>query len=124
MSLSMCLNKKVLIGLGAVAVGLFLFRPGWAVAALPVLILAVCPLSMIFMMRGMKGQGANGASPGSGAKPQAAGTASASEIDRSQQIADLQSELRRLKAINARQDSDPYPPAADRADKNVADPRP
>ncbi|GAA3137670.1 hypothetical protein JOF29_000106 [Kribbella aluminosa] len=122
MSLSMCLNKKVLIGLAAVAIGLFAFRPGWAVAALPVLILAVCPLSMIFMMRGMKGHDANAAAPGNGASPQSAGTPTASEIDRSQQIADLQSELRRLKAIDARQGSDPYRPAGDLSE-DAADPR-
>jgi hypothetical protein len=52
----MCLNKKVLIGLGVVAVGLVVLRPGWALPALPFLILAICPLSMIFMMRGMKGR--------------------------------------------------------------------
>ncbi|MBB5161719.1 DUF2933 domain-containing protein [Mycobacterium sp. AZCC_0083] len=52
----MCLNKKALIGLGVIAIGLVVLRPGWAVAALPFLILAICPLSMIFMMRGMKGR--------------------------------------------------------------------
>jgi len=52
----MCLNKKVLIGLGVLAVGLVVLQPGWALAALPFLILAICPLSMIFMMRGMRGR--------------------------------------------------------------------
>jgi len=52
----MCLNKKVLIGLGVIAIGLVVLRPGWALPALPFLILAICPLSMIFMMRGMKGR--------------------------------------------------------------------
>src|SRR5262249_18330409 len=33
---SMCLNKKVLAGLGAVAAVLLLLRPAWVIAALPV----------------------------------------------------------------------------------------
>lgn len=73
----MCLNKKVLIGLGIVAVGLVVLRPGWAVAALPFLILAVCPLSMIFMMRGMRGGNAEAACNGPGAQAQPSGTATA-----------------------------------------------
>ena len=53
--LGMCLNWKVLAGLGAVAVALFVVAPGYALAALPLLILAICPLSMIGMMFAMKG---------------------------------------------------------------------
>ncbi len=49
----MCLNWKVLAGLGAVGVGIYLFAPDLAVAALPVLVLAACPLSMLLMMWGM-----------------------------------------------------------------------
>jgi len=51
----MCFNRKVLVGLAAIAIGLFVFAPGQAVAALPLLLLAACPLSMIFMMRMMGG---------------------------------------------------------------------
>ena len=53
--LGMCLNWKVLAGLGAVAVALFVVAPGYALAAAPLLILAICPLSMIGMMFAMKG---------------------------------------------------------------------
>ncbi|MGH2607621.1 MAG: DUF2933 domain-containing protein [Tepidiformaceae bacterium] len=57
--LGMCLNWKVLVGLAAVGVAVFVFAPGWGLAILPLLILAACPLSMLvmaFMMRGgMKG---------------------------------------------------------------------
>ena len=50
----MCFNWKVLVGLGAVGVALFAFvSPDTALAALPLLLLAACPLSMIFMMWGM-----------------------------------------------------------------------
>ena len=53
--MKMCLNWKVLAGLGVVGVGLYLVVPGLAAAALPLLLLAVCPLSMLFMMKGMHG---------------------------------------------------------------------
>lgn len=47
----MCFNKRVVGGLAVVALGVLLFYPKALGAALPVLVLAACPLSMIFMMR-------------------------------------------------------------------------
>lgn len=62
MNMKMCLNPKVLGGLAVVAVGLFVFAPEAALAALPVLLALACPLSMVgmalFMGKGMKGMGA------------------------------------------------------------------
>jgi hypothetical protein len=58
-----CLNRKVLIGLAVVAAAVFLVAPQAFGAALPVLILLACPLSMVFMMRGMAGQVAGADSP-------------------------------------------------------------
>ena len=52
-ALKMCLNWKVLASLVVVGGGIFLFAPDLAVAALPFLVLAICPLSMIFMMGAM-----------------------------------------------------------------------
>ena len=51
--MQMCLNWKVLAGLAVVGVGIWLVAPQFALAALPVLLVAACPLSMLFMMRGM-----------------------------------------------------------------------
>lgn len=53
--LKMCLNWKVLAALAAVGVGTYAVAPGLAVAALPILLLAACPLSMALMMYGMQG---------------------------------------------------------------------
>ncbi len=53
--MKMCLNWKVLAGLGAAGVGVYLVAPGLAAAALPLLLLAVCPLSMLLMMKSMQG---------------------------------------------------------------------
>lgn len=50
----MCINWKVLAGLGTVALGLFAFAPKLAAAASPYLVLAICPLSMLLMMGGMQ----------------------------------------------------------------------
>ncbi|MEU0108404.1 DUF2933 domain-containing protein [Streptomyces sp. NPDC006251] len=105
----MCLNKKVLIGLGAVAAAVLLLKPAWFVAALPVLILAACPLSMIFMMRGMNGQkgqdgkAGKGAACGTSGKANTSGASTTAELDK--QIADLQEEVRILKATEAQRNA-------------------
>jgi hypothetical protein len=92
----MCLNKKVLIGLGVVAVGLVVLRPGWALPALPFLILAVCPLSMIFMMRGMSGRNAEAAGSRPGAQPESASASPATTADLGEQITGVHSHPRVL----------------------------
>lgn len=51
----MCLNWKVLAGLGVVGLGVWAVAPNLIGIALPFLLMAVCPLSMVFMMRGMGG---------------------------------------------------------------------
>ena len=51
--LKMCLNWRVLAGLAAVGVGIYVFAPSLALAAAPFLLMAACPLSMLLMMRGM-----------------------------------------------------------------------
>ncbi len=53
--LKMCLNWKVLAGLAVLGVGIYAVAPNLAAAALPILLLAICPLSMLFMMKGMQG---------------------------------------------------------------------
>ena len=52
-----CLNWKVIAALAAVGVGVYALAPGLAVAAVPLLVLAVCPLSMLLMMRAMGSMG-------------------------------------------------------------------
>jgi len=49
-----CLNWKVIGGLAVVGLGIWFVAPNLLVAALPVLLIAVCPLSMVLMMRGMQ----------------------------------------------------------------------
>ena len=52
-----CLNWKVIGALAAVGLGIYLVAPGVAAAAVPLLVLAVCPLSMLLMMRAMGSMG-------------------------------------------------------------------
>jgi len=48
-----CLNPKVIAGLAVVGVGVLVFAPNLAASVLPVLVVLACPLSMLFMVRGM-----------------------------------------------------------------------
>lgn len=49
----MCFNMKVVAGLAVVGLGVWWLAPGAVAAALPLLLLAICPLSMLFMMKAM-----------------------------------------------------------------------
>lgn len=53
--LKMCLNWKALAGLAVLGLGIYAIAPNLAAAALPILLLAICPLSMMFMMKSMGG---------------------------------------------------------------------
>jgi len=62
--MQMCLNWKVLAGLAVVVVGIWIVAPQFALSALPVLLVLVCPLSMLFMMRSMGNRGSQEAAQG------------------------------------------------------------
>ncbi len=64
--LKCCLNWKVLTGLGVAAVGIWIVDPKLIGTALPLLLLAACPLSMLLMMRGMGSMGGMKQAGGSG----------------------------------------------------------
>lgn len=51
--MGICFDKRVLIGLGVAALAVFAFSPKLLGAVGPFLLLAACPLSMVFMMRAM-----------------------------------------------------------------------
>lgn len=48
-----CLNWKVLAALAALGAVIYALAPGLAATAVPLLLLAACPLSMVLMMRAM-----------------------------------------------------------------------
>ncbi|MFP5318210.1 MAG: DUF2933 domain-containing protein [Acidimicrobiia bacterium] len=92
----MCLNKRVLIGLGVAALAVFAVAPRLLGAVAPLLVLAACPLSMVFMMRAMtRGQRP---SDGGGADGGAEGTAAPMSLDRDAELRELHEEVNRLKA--------------------------
>ncbi|MGH2573295.1 MAG: DUF2933 domain-containing protein [Actinomycetota bacterium] len=51
----MCFNWKVLSALAVLGLGVWIAAPGLLGAALPLLLVALCPLSMLLMMRRMQG---------------------------------------------------------------------
>ena len=55
-----CLNWKVVAGLAVVGLGIWALAPQMWAAAAPVLVVLACPLSMLFMMRGMRAGGQHG----------------------------------------------------------------
>lgn len=62
-----CFNWKVVAGLAAAAVGLYLVAPGTVGPLLPLLVFAICPLSMLVMMRAMSsGSGSSSCDTASG----------------------------------------------------------
>ena len=87
--IGMCLNWKVLGGLIAVAAGVLIFFPEKAAAAIPLLILAACPLSMVVMMFAMKGMGGMG-------KKEEGGRPGESPDALREQLAAVRAEERRL----------------------------
>lgn len=51
----MCSNWKVLAGLAGVGLGVYIAAPELALSALPLLLMAACPLSMLLMSKSMMG---------------------------------------------------------------------
>lgn len=51
-----CLDWRVLTGLAALGAAVYVVAPGLIAAAVPLLLLAACPISMLVMMKAMGGQ--------------------------------------------------------------------
>lgn len=51
-----CYDWRGLTALGVLGIGIYVVAPGLIAAAIPLLLLAVCPLSMLLMMNAMSGQ--------------------------------------------------------------------
>lgn len=104
----MCFNKKVIAALGVVGVGVLVFRPSTLGAALPMLVLLTCPLSMLLMMRAMGGMsGGRGERRDDQPPADHAGDerrqepASAAADGRDAELARLQAEVDQLRAEQA-----------------------
>ncbi|MBF6590787.1 MAG: DUF2933 domain-containing protein [Ktedonobacterales bacterium] len=96
---SMCLNWKVVAALAAVGVGIWLVAPGVFGVALPLLFLAICPLSMLLMMRGMGSMGNMGNMGGTSTMGGTEAPASLPLVSsREERLADLRGQLARIQA--------------------------
>lgn len=93
-----CLDKRVLIGLGVVGIGVFVAWPGAALTVAPFLVAAVCPLSMLITMR----RGQDGHSCG-----RATNASEGSKFVREAQLTELRAEVDRLKARRGHQPVSP-----------------
>ena len=93
----LCLNWKVLAGVVMVALVIARVEPRLLGAALPVLLVAICPLSMLLMMRGMRGMGGMHSDQSSGESEQA-GQSTTTPLPPSGQLAALKGQLARLQA--------------------------
>lgn len=94
----MCMNKRALIGLGVVAVAVLALWPGAFGAAAPLLFLAACPLSMVFMMRSMSGGKQGAASADSPAETSTSTSGAVPTADGTPQTRELEEEVGRLRA--------------------------
>jgi len=83
----MCLNWKVLAGLAVVGLAVWVVAPQFVLAALPLLLVVACPLSMLLMMGRMRG-----GQPAQANQPPAAGQT------RDEQAVELRSRLLSMQA--------------------------
>ena len=94
-----CFNKRVLIGVGVLALGMLAVSPRLFGAILPLLFMAACPLSMLLMMRDKERGGQSscggGQQPRDGAQEVQSG---AGGPDRAAEIRELEEEVNRLRA--------------------------
>lgn len=86
-----CLNWKVIAGVTLVGVGVWAVAPNLLVAALPILLIAVCPLSMVLMMRSMQGEQ-------HGASAQRSDGVDGRGSPREERLADLKSQLEQTRS--------------------------
>ncbi len=96
--MKMCFNWKAAGGLLLVGLGVFAVAPNLFGAALPLLILAACPLSMLLMMHAMSGGGRC-----EGDFDKSAAEKRAPAEDNTAELARLRAEVDQLRSERARQ---------------------
>lgn len=90
----MCINPKVIAGLAVLGAGVYLVAPSLIAGLLPLLVVAICPLSMLAMMWGMQRMG--------GMQGSAYSTrTSQTSLTREERLDQLRSELRGVQSQQA-----------------------
>ncbi len=92
-----CLNWKVLAALAAAGLVMWGLAPGLAAAALPLLVLAACPLSMLVMMAMMGRMGGQNC----GSEDQQANDATGAADEDARTIAELKARVREMESERA-----------------------
>ena len=93
----MCFNWKVIAGLSAVGLGIWVVAPNVIGVALPLLVVLACPISMLLMMRGMGGgQCATRPAGAVRAEQQAALRPESTRLTRDAQLVELKAQLAKL----------------------------
>jgi hypothetical protein len=90
--LACCLDWRVLTALATIALGVLVLQPKLFFAALPVLLVAICPLSCLLMAWHMRGR--QGQSAGDGPTPAGGPEAKLAQLEL--EVADLTLQLREL----------------------------
>ncbi len=91
--MKMCINWRVVGALSLVALAVFALAPDLIGPALPLLVVAACPLSMLLMMRAMQGGSrCQSSSDAAAGESSSEGAASAAELAR------LRAEVDQLRA--------------------------
>lgn len=88
----MCFNWKVIAGLAGVGLAVWVVAPNLVGAALPLLLVAACPLSMLLMGRGMAG-GQCSAPTQQAAPPEHLSQPIGLHLTREEQLAELKAQL-------------------------------
>lgn len=109
--LGMCFNPRVLAAVGIVALGVWLVAPQALLAALPLLLIAVCPLSMVLMAWMMRGSMNSPAAPDPATRLAAL---KREQVKLAEEVARTRAELEANGARSARQEALPEPSRADR----------
>ena len=87
----MCFNWKVLAGLAGVGLAVWIVAPNLVGAALPLLLVVACPLSMLLMGRGMVGEQCS-TQTRQAAPPEHAAQPVAVQLTRDEQLAELKAQ--------------------------------
>lgn len=94
--LGMCFDWRVLVGLVAVGIAIALLAPQLTLSALPLLLLAACPLSMLLMMVMMNRMDKNSMSASSHRSVNS--LPASTPLSRDEQLAQLREHLQQLQA--------------------------
>jgi len=96
--LESCLNRKVIAGLAVVAVVVLAIDPHLFGRVFPLLLFAICPLSMLLLMRAISGKKASGGMSSCSSMPNGPATQAGTTSTPDDAMARLRAEVDQLRA--------------------------